>query len=112
MGWEPTEQHTTSHGIVTVTREPEWDDYERDKMLALELYESEVCECGFHKSIAHDPDQWFDLESVTCPLCADIAARMRSIAKSDQAEDDALKEKPGKKRTADGRRWFTKWRAQ
>lgn len=94
---------------MTVVREPEWDDYERDKMLALDLFESELCECGFHKSLAHDPNQWFDLESVTCPLCADIAARMRATAEADRKEDEAFKDQPSKKRRADGRRWFSKW---
>lgn len=78
-------------------------------MLALDLYESELCECGFHKSLAHDPDQWFDLDSVTCPLCRDISIRMRETAEGDRKEDEALRDHPGKKRKADGRIWSVKW---
>lgn len=77
-------------------------------MLALDLYEADICDCGFHKSLAHDPKRMFDLDSVTCPLCADLAARARLQAREDEAEETALREKPKTKRRADGRRWLVK----
>lgn len=92
-----------------MTRETEWDDLEREKMLGLAEYEAGLCECGFHKSLAHDPEQYFDLVSETCPTCAGIAARERAQSKADETEAEALKGEPGRRRKADGRRWFVKW---
>jgi hypothetical protein len=80
-------------------------------MLALGIYESQLCEgCGYHKSLAHDPEQMFDLVEEVCLLCADIAPRMRVNAKADADEAKALDDKPGKKRRADGRKWLTRWK--
>jgi hypothetical protein len=78
-------------------------------MLALDLYESQLCEgCGYHKSLAHDPEQMFDLVEEVCLLCADIAPRMRVNAKADAAEAKALEDKPKEKRWADGRKYLTR----
>lgn len=112
MGWVPGEVHEHEYDDAgrlvrtTVAREPEWDDYEREKMLALGLFEAGICECGFHESLAHDPNQWFDLKDKVCPLCADLAVRDRVRGKRDQAEADALKDKPSSPRASDGRRSF------
>lgn len=67
------------------TREPEWDDYERAKFAAWQQFESEICECGLHESIAaSDPD----LESTVriCPICRDAAKNARVRAAEEEAE--------------------------
>ena len=79
-------------------------------MLALDLYESELCECGFHKSLAHDPEQWFDPISEKCPVCAGAAVLARRIGAENEREEKALKDKPRAERDSDGRRWLIKWR--
>lgn len=83
-----------------MTRETEWSDYERDKMLALALYESEICDCGLHKSIADtDPD----LETVVriCPVCSNLARNGRIIADRDATQ---LKKRHGEKIPAEAPR--------
>lgn len=50
-GWEPTETHTHTYEgdrVVStiVSREVEWDEAERGLMLALTLYEAQLCPAG------------------------------------------------------------------
>lgn len=78
---------------MTVTREPEWDDYERDKMLALGLHEAGICECGFHESIAdEDPDLELDIR--VCPVCKELAPIMRKHDDADAKARRAQGQKP------------------
>lgn len=72
----------------------------------LTAYEAEVHElCGLHESIAaENPDMTFD--SNTCPNCADVAAGLRVLAEADRKEAEAMKDRPGERRKADGRRWL------
>lgn len=67
-----------------VTREPEWDDRQRDKMLGLALYEQQVCSgCGFHQSLT-DPQYAYQIEERTCPVCAASARFLRMQADADK----------------------------
>lgn len=93
---------------TVVTPEPEWDDFEREKMLALALYEAGLCECGFHTSLAHDPEKWFTVEDQRCPLCADLEAQGRVRAEKDRKVEEALKDQPAAPRPSDGRRSFVR----
>ncbi|RNL63651.1 hypothetical protein EFK50_07870 [Nocardioides marmoriginsengisoli] len=89
---------------TVVTREPEWDDTERAKMAGLVLYESQICSCGLHESIARtDPDMEIILP--VCPVCADFKKQMRVLDAEDEKKVHALGEKPpaGAPRPSDGR---------
>jgi len=89
---------------MVVTREPEWDDLERDKMLALDEYELGICECGFHRSVAdEDPD--LEITVRHCPVCAGLAQRHRQIQAEDEKAVKALGESPAPEaeRPDDGR---------
>ena len=62
-------------------------------MFALELYESEVHSdgCGFHRTLATDPNNLFLPKAEFCPLCAAVAVRERE----QQAEWQKAAEKAG-----------------
>lgn len=89
---------------VIVTPEQEWDDYEREKLIALELYEAGVCDCGFHESIARDHRLWFIPELETCPLCAELAQWERGVEDKDAKVAEKFKDTPTVSRPADGRK--------
>jgi hypothetical protein len=110
LGWEPAEQHDHEYdedGLLVrtvVTREAEWDDLERDKMLALAQFEAEVCACGMHYTIA-DADPSLELTLRVCPVCAGMAQQMRVLQARDEATAKARGDKapPGVRRPEDGR---------
>ena len=58
--------------VVTET-EPEWDDRERAKLLALATYEAGLCECGWHKDLTDDRSNHFTFDDRTCPVCKGTA---------------------------------------
>jgi len=92
---------------VTVTREPEWDDTARAEMLALAEYESEICDCGFHKSLTRDKANHFGFETDVCPVCAGRDRYSRLQSKEDDEEEQKLKDSPpATPRPGDGRRVF------
>lgn len=97
---------------TTVTRETEWDDVERAKMQGLALYESQICKCGLHQSIA-DTDPDLEIVLPVCPVCAGLELQTRVL----HAEDDRItaahgdKPKPGIPRPSDGRRIELKFRS-
>jgi hypothetical protein len=84
-----------------VTREPEWDDLQRTRMLALAEYHAGVHEgCGLHQSIAdEDPD--FSIEDHVCPVCAGIAPWLRERTAQELEDEKDLE--PGERRKSDGR---------
>lgn len=88
--------------------ESEWDDRQRDLMLGLTQYESEVCACGWHESLI--PDGHFAIEEDSCPVCAagDRYARIRADA--DAKWRKALGDEPPADRhdIADGRKARTR----
>lgn len=89
---------------MTVTREVEWDDYEREKMLARGEYLAGVHAegCGFHESVATDKANLFQPEVRICSLCAqvDILHRVQAAEDEKAAGPD---DKPDQPRPSDGR---------
>jgi hypothetical protein len=99
LGEEPTETQVHEYDDAgrlvrtVVTREPEWTDLERDKMLALAEYESRICGCGLHESIAdQDPD--LELEFRVCPICAGLEQAGRQLHADDEKAIEALGKNP------------------
>ncbi len=111
-GWEPTETHTTDPdtGVVTVTRESEWDDYERDKMLGLEIYEADLCSgCGVHKSRMVAGEHFYTYAAESCVVCAGADMFHRTLQAADHEFEKRIPEgmkasmKAAKARPSDGR---------
>lgn len=93
-------------GYTVVTREAEWSDVERGKMLDLAEYEAgiHVDGCGYHSTVANDRGNYFTVESETCPLCAQLARKQRI---QQAAETEAEKKaQPSTPRPGDGRRTY------
>ena len=67
-----------------MTREPEWDDHERAKLLAWETYQAEICDCGLHRDIA-DTNPDLTMPERYCPVCAAIERNKRIYAERDEA---------------------------
>lgn len=94
LGRVPAERHVhldaagqpcrAADAVETVLeREPEWTERDRHKMLALALYESQICpDCGFHESL-HDPaTNFYRGEFRVCPIAkgaAGIEARQNKL---------------------------------
>jgi hypothetical protein len=116
LGWEPEEFHRFifddegRHVGTVVTREAEWDDRQRERMLALGYYEAGVCECGFHESLTGDKANHFTFDTKTCPVCRGSAKMARIQADADERSDKSLGEHPapGLSRAGDGRRMFVR----
>lgn len=123
LGWEPVEEHAGYDAAgdpapigqavrVVVTREPEWDDDERNRLLALGEYEAGVGPCGYHHSLTVDPANFFAPHVEECPVCAAGARYMRVLAERDESARADLRSRfRGKPPAdapdpADGRRVF------
>lgn len=111
MGWEPSERHEhydaegNLTGYTVVTRDAEWDSNERNRMLALEMYEAQVCDCGFHESVLSDPSNIIMPKPRVCPVCAGLDGYMRVLKADDDEWDKKHKDpSPAEKRPSDGRR--------
>ena len=90
-----------------VTREPEFDDGDRERLLALRAYQAGVCECGVHESLTADKANVFTLEKRTCPVCRSSAQYGRVLAEEDKRAEERLKDAaPVTPRPSDGRRVF------
>ncbi|MFS3128672.1 hypothetical protein ACLM5J_09730 [Nocardioides sp. Bht2] len=113
LGWEPIEVHEHEYDEAgrmvrtVVTREAEWTDAERSKMLALAQFDREVCDCGLHRSIA-DADPHLEMQERVCPVCAASAKNYRLIEDRDEKAMKAHGDKPapGITRPGDGRRLY------
>lgn len=79
---------------MTVTREVEWDDAEREWMLALAEFRAGVCSCGYHTSLTHDRSNYFTYENAFCPVCAGADRYARSQQDTDEAVVQAMGDKP------------------
>lgn len=90
-----------------MSREAEWDDRQRERMLALEYYRRGVCECGFHESLTV-PENHFTFDVKVCPVCRGAAKMARLQEHADEQSDKALGDNPapGLHRSGDGRRTF------
>lgn len=92
-----------------VTREPEWDDAERDKLEALEAYEAGVCsDCGVHQSLTDPSKHFYTFEDSVCPVCASVAQYSRVQADRDRIAEERLGDNPPPQipRPGDGRRTY------
>lgn len=91
LGWEPRQIHTYTYdesGRLTSTvveTEPEWDDAEREKMLALAEFEASVCKCGYPRDQVTDPTFVFQPETFDCPVCAATAVENRRLHDLDES---------------------------
>lgn len=99
MGWEPRETHQHEYddegriARTIVTRETEWDDMERAKMLALADYRASLCECGFPAHVAdEDPD--LQIRYRVCPVCAGVTKALRIQGAQDDDQVKALGKSP------------------
>jgi hypothetical protein len=93
-----------------VAREVEWDDYERDKMLALDMHDSHVHHtgCGFHEDLATDLNNLFEPVVSVCPLCASLELQGRQVDADDEKARKALKEGEIAPLPSDGRHISTR----
>lgn len=86
-------EHFDPDGVLTgrtvVTRESEWDDETRDRVLALAAYEDMLCACGCGLPIgeAHTK-QPFIVDTVTCHAGRALERKRRDDQK--KAEEDEL----------------------
>jgi hypothetical protein len=97
LGWEPEEWHEFifdddgRHIGTKVTREPEWDQEQRELFEALALYEAGVCAgCGFHHSLTENLENVFTFDVKTCNTCAGTARYARVQQHADQEVRDHL----------------------
>lgn len=74
-----------------MTREPEWDDDERTRMRALGAYEDGLCQCGFHRSLTSDRNNFFQIEESLCLVCA----RSEQYARRQHDQDDQARKALG-----------------
>lgn len=93
-------------GWTIVTRDSPWSDEQREEMLALELYESGLCSCGWHESLTQDKANHFTFTDKHCPVCRGTAQYARVQAEQDQRATKALGDTPdpAAPRPTDGRR--------
>jgi hypothetical protein len=67
-------------GYAVTTREPEFDDGDLERFLALRQYHAGVCSCGVHESLAADKNNVFAFEYRTCNVCKGLAQYQRIAA--------------------------------
>jgi len=101
LGRSPEERHVyldaagqpcrqgEAHSSV-VEREPLWLSADRVALEALRIYESKVCRCGFHQSIAHNPDLSARIQEDFCPICAAMDKWERVQRKNDERAEQML----------------------
>lgn len=90
-----------------MTREPEWDENERNRMLALDFYDAQVCAgCGFHESVTSDPANLVMPEQHLCSVCAGKAQYERLVSHEDEKREGHIPDAapPQYPRPSDGRR--------
>lgn len=88
-----------------MTREPEWDDEQRNRMLGLVEYRRGIHACGVHRSLAFDRANGFTFEIEVCPVCAGAEQFERIMAERDKREREAAGENPHSL-SSDGRSIF------
>lgn len=91
------------------TTEPEWDDHERDKMLALSIYEAGICGCGcgVHESMKVPGVHRYKIDQRSCVVGASLDQFRRLQAQQDGEVEKQLEGKPvTTARPADGRQTF------
>lgn len=89
---------------VVVTREPEWSDGDRNRLLELAHYETGICRCGYHESLTGDDSLTFMPSDRHCPVCAGQAQwNRKQEADDERAAKTAEKATPFAPRPTDGR---------
>ena len=118
LGHVPAERHLhydaegNLTGWTVVEREPRLNDADRADLIGLARFENEVCRCGYHPSLANNPDNDFTPETVHCPVCGGQAAWDRELHERDKAAEkgeqftEAQVRAARAPRPADGRRTF------
>lgn len=88
-----------------MSREVEWDDVEREKMLARAAYRAGVHMdgCGFHESVATDRANVFEPVVELCPLCAQVEQMGRAQAAKDAKASEGSDKAPSVPLPSDGR---------
>ena len=97
LGWEPTETHDHLDGdgnpcraadavTTRVTRDPEWDDRERAKMLGLLRYREGVHRCGIHRDVVNDPNVHLTVYHEVCEHCRQVDLFNRMQEETDRDE--------------------------
>lgn len=96
MGWEPTTTYVYDEAgrILSSHAEVEWDDTERDWMLALNHYRHEfLCTlCGMPKAVcrARSTDGAVDVEFERCHITAALSAMQRKVSESEEKYPESL----------------------
>lgn len=116
LGRVPAERHEHYDaddrltGYTLVIREPEFTDDDRARMLALEVYERGICECGFHEDLTEPEQNFYQIETRTCPVCAGTARAKRVQNEADEKIRKRMGENapPATPDPADGRRTFVR----
>ena len=77
-------------------------------MLALEVYERGICECGFHEDLTDPAQHFYQIETRTCPVCAGTARYGRVQHDADEKQRKAFGDTmpPSTPDPADGRKTF------
>lgn len=92
-----------------VEQDSPWDDFQRGRMLALELYRRDIHACGLHKSLIDDPENVVLVrDSEVCEVCAALDRHKRIHSEADKAFEKSLGDKPDPKQSRpwDGRNLF------
>jgi hypothetical protein len=55
-------------------------------MLGLGRYKAKICACGFHESIASDPENHFTFDQRICPVCKGSAQYDRVLQDADERQ--------------------------
>lgn len=116
MGWEPKRWTVIDEdGAQVTTTEVEWEDYERDKMIALDLYDEAVCSgCGVHRSRMRKGVDFYTFADEQCPTCAGADMYHRHLSAQDHAHEKSIpdslneRDKAAFPRPADGRKVYIK----
>lgn len=95
---------------IVVTREVEWDDNQRNKLLGLAAYEGTVCSCGFSTLLTSDTDNHFTFGDRLCPVCKVGEQYARIQADADEHIEKSMGKDipPATPRPADGRHSFAR----
>jgi hypothetical protein len=94
-------------GYTVVTRDPEFDDGDLERLLALRAYEAGVCACGIHESLAADKSNFFTFENRVCNVCKGLDQYKRVAADEMKRATDLIQDLPPiAPRPTDGRRLY------
>lgn len=89
-----------------MTREPEWDDQQRERMLQLAEYEAGVCpDCGTHHEMRDPERHFYQMETPICSVCAGIERTQRMLTEQDDENGKRLRDQAvSEPRPSDGRK--------